>query len=72
MKLLECYGTLRKGKVLHFLLFGRQPVRIQRGHEYYSLSRWNLVILDMVEFICGYTRKVENGSYIYRKFIYDK
>jgi len=70
MKMLITYGLLKRGYSLHFLL-GKSPlIETYKIHEIlyekYSINFCRLLLIDLVEWLCGYTRtKIAADSWIY-------
>lgn len=67
MKLLV-YGTLRKGRCLHFLLGKSQLINQTKTTETYDVGTIKLFFIDVIEFFCGYIRKKTDDVYEYKKY----
>lgn len=67
--LLKVWGTLKKGRINHWMLNGFEMQDACNGYEYYTVSKTRLFYIDIFEFLCGYKRIIgEDGIFIYRRF----
>jgi hypothetical protein len=66
------WGLLKKGACLHWLMIKAIYIKTDGNTEIYIVPRLTILLLDCVEFICGYTRiKYPNNSglWYYTKYV---
>ena len=61
------YGTLRRGKLLNFLLANSPLIAATEKSNVFSVTLRRLWLLDAVELLCGYVRVSRNGFFIYKR-----
>ena len=71
---IKVYGTLRTDKRFHFLMFGKKPyltIMYPTGNsvEFYMLTGIHVLLLDLFEWLCGYTRVPVGKNYMYKRFM---